>query len=242
MKRVAIFGFIGFLLLCLSSIEGFSQTADEILNKMIKAQGGRKTLESIDDTLISGSMQIIPMNISGSVILYQKEPNKVRMDAEIMGMTMTQGFDGNTAWFTNPQTSETKEMSEKQAKFFKKQAVGKNALLNPKKIGISYSFKGKEKINDKEYLVLEQLHPDEFKVTIYVDPQTYLIYKSNSLTLNQVEAEVESEIINSDYKKVEGIMMPHSMTIFQDGQEYMKFTITEITFNSDLENSLFEMN
>jgi len=229
------------LFLSLVSIQGYSQTVDEILEKMIEAQGGRKALEAIKSTTLSGSMQIIQMNLTGSWTMYQKEPNKYRVDAEMMGNTFTQAYDGTTAWFINPQTGATQEMPEKQAKYFKKQSLGRDAILNPKKLGITYKLKGKEKINDKEYLVLEQIHPDDYKVTIFVDPQTYLTYKTKSTTLNQVEAEVESEQIVSDYKKVEGVIMPHSVTVFQDGQEFMKMTITEITFNSDLENSFFKM-
>jgi outer membrane lipoprotein-sorting protein len=242
MKRVMMFSLIGFLFLSLVSIGGYSQTVDEILEKMIEAQGGRKAIEAIKTTSLSGSMQITQMNITGSLTMSQKEPNKVRVDAEMMGMTFTQGYDGTTAWFTNPQTGATEEMPEKQAKYFKKQALGRDVLLNPKKLGITYKFKGKEKINDKEYLVLEQIHPDDYTITIYVDPQTYLTYKSKAISLNQLEAEVETESINSDYKKVEGVMVPHSITTLQDGQEFMKMAITEITFNSELEDSFFKMN
>jgi outer membrane lipoprotein-sorting protein len=242
MKRVMMFSFIGFLFLSLISVGSFAQTVDEILEKMIEAQGGRKALEAIKTSTLSGSMMIIQMNITGSITMYQKEPNKMRMDIEMMGMNITQAFDGTTAWFINPQTGATEEMPEKQVKYFKRQALGRDVLLNPKKLGITYKFKGKEKINDKEYLVLEQIHPDDYTVTIYVDPQTYLLYKSKSMALNQVEVEVESESITSDYKKVEGIMMPHLITIFQGGQEYMKFTVNEITFNSDLEDAFFKMN
>ena len=242
MKRVMMFSFIVVLFLSLVTIQGYSQTVDEVLEKMIEAQGGRKALEAIETTTLSGSMQIIQMNMTGSLTMYQKEPNKVRVDIEVMGNTFTQAYDGTTPWFINPQTGATQEMTEKQAKYFKKQALGRNALLNPKKLGITYKLKGKEKINDKEYLVLEQIHPDDYTVTIYVDAQTYLTYKSKSTALNQVEAEVESESITSDYKKVEGVMMPQSITIFQDGQEFMKMTIAEITFNSDLEDAFFKMN
>lgn len=241
MKRVMMFSFIVVLFLSLVSIQGYSQTVDEVLEKMIEAQGGRKALEAIKSTTLSGSMQIVQMNMTGSWTVYQKEPNKYRVDAEMMGMTFTNAFDGTTAWSTNPQTGATQEMPEKQAKLFKKQTLGRDALLNPKKLGITYKLKGKEKINDKEYLVLEQIFPDDYTVTIYVDAQTYLTYKTKSTTLNQVEAEVESEQIVSDYKKVEGMMIAHSVTVFQDGQEFMKMTITEITFNSDLENSFFKM-
>jgi len=241
MKRLMMFSFIGFLFLSLVSVGSFAQTVDEILEKMIEAQGGRKALEAINSTTLRGSMQIVSMNITGSLTMVQKEPDRVRLDAEMMGMTFTQAYDGTTAWFTNPQTGATQEMPEKQVKYFKKQALGRDVLLNPKKLGIAYKFKGKEKINDKEYLVLEQIHPDDYTVTIYVDPQTYLTYKSKALTLNQVEAEVEADSITSDYKKVEGIMVPHSITTFQDGQEFMRMTITEITFNSDMEDSFFKM-
>jgi outer membrane lipoprotein-sorting protein len=242
MKRVMMFSFIGFLCISFVSVGSFAQTVDEILEKMIEAQGGRKAIEAIKTTTLSGSMQIVQMNMTGSINMYQKEPNKTRMDIEIMGMNITQAFDGTTAWFTNPQTGASEEMPEKQAKYFKKQALGRDVLLNPKKLGITYKFKGKEKINDKEYLVLEQIHPDDYTVTIYVDAQTYLTYKSKSTTLNQVEAEVEAESINSDYKKVDGVMIAHSITVFQGGQEYMKFTVNEITFNSDLEDAFFKMN
>jgi outer membrane lipoprotein-sorting protein len=104
MKRVMMFSFIGFLFLSLVSIEAYSQTADEILEKMIEAQGGKKALEAIKSTTLSGSMQIIQMNITGSLTMSQKEPNKVRVDVEMMGMTFTQAYDGTTAWSTNPQT------------------------------------------------------------------------------------------------------------------------------------------
>lgn len=241
MKRVMMFSFIVVLFLSLVSIEGFGQTVDEILEKMIEAQGGRKAFEAIENTTMSGSMQIIQMNMTGSITMYQKEPNKMRMDIEMMGMNFTQAFDGTTAWFTNPQTGATQEMPEKQAKYFQRQALGRNALLNPKKFDITYKLKGKEKINDKEYLVLEQIHPDNYTVTMYIDVKTYLTYKTRATTLNQMEAEVESESIMSDYKKVEGFMIPHLITVFQDGQEYMKFTVTEVAFNSDLEDSFFKM-
>ena len=242
MKRVMMFSFIVVLFLSLVSVGGFAQTVDEILEKMIEVQGGRKTLEAVKTITFSGSMQIVQMNITGSLAISMKEPNKVRVDAEMMGMTFTQAYDGATAWFTNPQTGASEEMPEKQAKYFKKEALGRDVLLNPKKLGITYKFKGKEKINDNDYLVLEQIHPDDYTITIYVDAQTYLTYKSKAVALNQLEAEVETESITSDYKKVEGMMIPHSITTIQDGQEYMKVTITEVTFNPDLEDAFFKMN
>jgi hypothetical protein len=54
--------------------------------------------------------------------------------------------------------------------------------------------------------------------------------------------EVEAETFFSDYKKVDGIMVAHTLVSYQDGEEFMTMTITEVKFNSALEDSLFAMN
>jgi outer membrane lipoprotein-sorting protein len=241
MKRLITIGITAILLLSMVSINGSAQTVDEILAKMIEVQGGRKTLESVKDATLSGTLLMVPMNVTGSISMYQKEPNKMRMNGEIMGNTFVQAFDGTTAWGTDPQTGNAIEMPEKLGQEFKRQAIGWDSLLNPKKVGISYTLKGKEKIDDTEYLVLEQTFSDGHTVTMFVDPVSYLVYKTKSMTLNQMEAEVETETIQGDYKKVDGIVMPHTITIFQGGQEFMKITIQEITFNTGLEDSFFKM-
>jgi outer membrane lipoprotein-sorting protein len=50
-----------------------------------------------------------------------------------------------------------------------------------------------------------------------------------------------AETITGDYKKVDGLLIAHSMTQYQDGQEYMRMTISKVTFNSNLEDSFFKM-
>jgi outer membrane lipoprotein-sorting protein len=53
--------------------------------------------------------------------------------------------------------------------------------------------------------------------------------------------EVETESFTTDYQKVDGIMVAHTMTTYQDGEEFMTMTLTEINFNSGLEDSMFKM-
>ena len=241
MKRVMIFTCIAVMLLSAVSSALYSQTAEDILAKMIEAQGGKKVLEGLKDSTMTGTLQMVAYNMSGTMTMYQKEPDKMRMDFEMMGMQITQAYDGAIAWGTNPQTNTTEEMSEKMSKEFKRQALGTDALLNPKKYGISYVFKGKEKIDDKDYLVLEQSFTDGHKATLYIDAATYLTYKSKTTTLNQVEAEVETESFLSDFKKIDGFMVPHAITVYQGGQEFMKITVTEVKFNTGIEDSFFKM-
>lgn len=241
MKKLFSICLVSFFFLSLIASPGLCQTAEEILEKMIEAQGGRKVLENIKDITFSGSMEMIQMAMSGSMTVYRKEPNKMRSDIEMMGMMITQAFDGKTAWIINPQTGSTEEMPEKAAAYIKREALGFDALLHPEKYGITIASKGKEKIEDKDYFVLEQTFSDGHKATLYVDSETYLTYKTKATTLNQMGVEVEAESIISDYQEVDGLMFPHSIKAFQDAQEFMNITITEVSINSDLEDSLFKM-
>jgi outer membrane lipoprotein-sorting protein len=239
-KSVSLVLSVLFLFALISS-PALCQQAKEILAKMIEAQGGAATLEGIKDTTITGTIEIVQMGITGSVTLYQKEPNLMRLDIEVMGMVITQAFDGEVAWMTNPQTGATEPMPENFAREAKRQALGNDSLLHPEKYGITYEFKGQEKIEDKDYLLLEQTMSDGHKTTLYLDPATYLTYKTKGTALSQAGVEVMAETVFSDYQKVDGAVIAHSFTTSQDGQEYMKMTLTKVTFNSNLEDSFFKM-
>jgi len=241
MKKLFTLCFLSMLFLSAYGLPEVDENTQAILEKMITAQGGRDALQKIKDTKITGTMEMTQMGFNGVLTVYFKEPNKMRYDVEAMGMVITQAYDGETAWYINPQTGNTEEMSEQMATDFKRQAFGNEALLNPEKFGISYANKGKETLEGKDYILIEQTFADGFKAMLYIDSETHLMFKSKAKTLNPMGVEVEAETIMTDYENVEGIMMPKSMTVFQDGAEFMTMAFSEISFNSGLEDSFFEM-
>jgi len=217
------------------------QTAKDVLDKMIQAQGGRKVLEAIKDTTATGSFELVQMGMSGSVTNYNKEPNLMRMDMEAQGFAMTQAFDGQVAWQTNPMTGAAELMPEQQALYIKRGSLGNTSLLAPETLGLAYELKGTEKIADKDYIVLEQKQADGYIIAFYLDPKTYLPYKTKSKTLDMMGAEVDQETIQEDYQTVDGTIYPRSLTIFQNGVEFIRIKINSVKFNSSLEDSLFKM-
>ena len=221
-------------------LEARAQSVTEILAKSIEAQGGREALSKIKDTTTSGTMELIQMGMSAALTIYQKEPNKMRMDIDIMGMLITQAYDGTKGWMINPQTGVAEEMTETQSKAQRLQAMGYDAALNPEKYGITYSLKGKDKIGDKDCFVLEQVFQDGFKATVYLNASTYLTEKVISKS-DAMGTEIESESILGDYRKVDGIMVPFLMTINQGDAEFGRITVTKVAFNSNLEDSFFQM-
>jgi len=220
-----------------------AEEASQIVEKMIEASGGRKLLESIQDTTLTGDMELTQQGLSGTVTFYHKEPDKMRQDIEIMGMLITNATDGEIVWAINPQTGGVEEQHEERGSYFKKVAFqfGNSIILHPEKYGVTYSSKGKEKIENKEYLVIEQKFSDGYSTTMYVDSDTHLVYKTRQKSLGDFGNEIDQESIFEDYREVDGIMMPHMMTIFRGGEEFGGFAVTELKLNSGLEDSLFQM-
>ncbi len=240
MKKFTIFCVVGLFLLTSLTSPGLAQSAKDILDKMIKAQGGKANLEKIKDTTMSGTLEMVSMGLSGSLTFYQKEPNKMRMDMELMGMVITQAYDGEIAWGLDPSTGSIQEMAGEQAKDMERMALGNDSILHPEKYGITYSYKGKETIEGQDYYILEQVFEDGFSATMYIDAKTYLMYKTISKAPNQMGIEVDQEVFTTDYRKVEGMMVAHEMRIMQDGEEFLTMIFTEVAFNTGLEESLFK--
>lgn len=235
-----IFCVVGIFLLSMTATPGNSQTAKEIMQKMIDATGGRKALESVDDSSISGTMELIQEGVSGEVTIYKKEPNKMRIDIEIMGMLITQAYDGNLVWWTNPQTGATEEMPETEAASMKRDALPIDSIFNPEKYGISFEFKGKEQIEGKDHFVIAQTYADGFVALLYVDSKTYLITKTKG-TISSAQGEAEFEQYAADYKKVHGFVVAHTLTTYVNGAEARILIITDVQYNTGLEDSLFVM-
>jgi len=240
MKRIFSLATASLFLVTLLAVPGSGQTAQQILEKMIEAQGGKKVLESIKDMTMTGTIELVMQGMTASFTIYKKEPDKRRLDAEVMGMVITQAYDGETGWGTNFQTGGIEDMNEEQTVEARREAMAIVSILYPEKYGMSFAYKGKDTLDGKEYFVLEQTYPDGLVATLHLDAKTYLVYKSKAKIMGPMGVEIESEQINSDYKKVNGLMIAHSIVAYADGEESQKITVEEVSINTGLEDSLFK--
>lgn len=243
MRKIFGLSVVCILLLSLTSVPGIGQDASGVLEKLIEANGGRKALENIKDTLIAGTFDLTQMGMSGTMTISHKEPNMFRQDIEVMGMVVTNAFDGEVGWMINPQTGASEELPEDLQGQAKRGALGYGSaiLLHPEKYGITYKLKGEETVDDIKCTVLEQVYTDGHVALMYLDNSTHLLYKTRQPTLNQMGVEVETDAVFSDYKDVDGIPSPHLVTIYQDGEEFAVMTVSEIKYNNGFEASLFKM-
>lgn len=217
------------------------QTLDEILKEMIQAHGGKAAIENIRNMRVTGMIEVPQQGLSVSFIQYKKEPDKRRIEMKVMNTVQVQGFDGKTAWELNPQTGKAIEIPGEDAIDIKRGSLALGWMLNPEKYGISLIHKGREKIDGKYYLVLEQVFSDGSKVVLYVDPETYLTFKIKSKMLDEMMVKVETETFLSDYKSVKGYIMAHKMISYLHGKEYMRMIYKKVKLNTQMREHLFMM-
>lgn len=215
------------------------QGTDEILEKMIEAMGGRRTLEDIEDMTIVAEVNMLELGLEARVTNFFKKPGLGRVDIELSGSVISQVFDGKRAWMVNPETEAKEQMPDEVQESAKRDSLGFFSLLNPEKSGIVFIFSGREKIGGKEYLVLEEEYEGGCKTTHYLDPETYLRFKSEGRVVDGMMMEVDEETLFSDYRRVGGVWIAHSIVVYQNGQMCLTSTVTSVKFNSGLEDSLF---
>lgn len=219
-----------------------SKDALAVVDKMIAALGGRKALEAVKDTTITGTAEFVQFGITAPLTVYQKGPDKIRRDVTIAeaNTTFVQSYDGRTGWMTDPQTGAAKEMPEALAKQMAREAAADRAILHPAQAGVAYTLKPKAAIEGKDYIVLEQTRADGHAMTLYLDPQTYLPYKTETRMLDLTGAEVESEAYATNYQKAAGgLMVPFAVRIVQNGSDAERIIIASVTFNTNLDDALF---
>ncbi len=248
MKRSFTVAVILGLWVCLTIVPVWAQEdqaqkiaeGNKILGKMLDAMGGKDLLSKSGDSKVTAELKIIPMGLTLTRISYTKGTTKVRLEMKIMGTDTVIGYDGKTGWLKSPQSASAADLPEPVQQELKRSLTGNWGLMDPEKFGLTITFEGRKTIDGKECIVLKQTYQDGFVATLYVDPTTYLLYKTVSMALNDQAQNVEQENILTDYREVEGMKVPFAVKVIRGGKEYVDMTMSEYKFHLNLEDSLFE--
>lgn len=211
-------------------------TIDEILDKQVKALGGKEALEKISSRVAKGAMELEGMGLSGPLELYAKAPNKSAMVIDLQGVgKITNVFDGEKAYALDP-TNGLRELSGAELATAKRNADFYEPL-NIKKHFAKLEVKGKEKVGASDaYLVV---------ATPAVGDSEKLYFAADTGLLVRVDTDNETpqgkmsfETYLSDYKEVAGVKVAHSLR-----QVSSAFTavlkLTEVKHNVTIEDAKF---
>jgi outer membrane lipoprotein-sorting protein len=215
---------------------------EEIINKAIEAQGGREALESVEDkTIKSTTVLFMPQqNILTITLAYIKyRPLKIRTEQIIQGIKITTGYDGNSIWLDS--MGHVMIAPPIIANSIKALIARENLLLGYQKKECIIQYLGESEVNNTTCHQIKFTDKENNQTIYFFDAQTYVPLKIEYNIRNEIGAVAKYEILLSDYRPAENLVIPFKTITFINSIKKSESTVTEIQINQGLNDSLFEM-
>ncbi|NNG26633.1 MAG: hypothetical protein HKM87_03850 [Ignavibacteriaceae bacterium] len=230
---------IPILLSILFFTQSFTQTVDEILAEHFAIIGQEKLLQtetfSTKGKIMQGQFEI-------PFTSHHKRPFSFKSEASFQGMEIISAYNGETGWSINPFAGNTdpQPMTEEQTDRMSLQADYDGIFYNYEEKGDKLEFVGTEELDDIEVYLLKLTRPNGDVITSYIDSEEYVLLKTKS-KMNVQGVETEAETIFSNYKYVDEMLSPYSIETQVNGETVMQMVFEEITYNVDIDDSIFDM-
>ncbi|MBX3042571.1 MAG: hypothetical protein KIT33_00600 [Candidatus Kapabacteria bacterium] len=223
-----------------------AKKAEDLIEKSIKATGGKEKFENIKTFSLTADMNVPSQNMDINIDFWLKKPNKMRLVQNIasMGMTVEAGTDGDKYWAIQPGSTTKTALPDMAVAQVKGQLDGlktilDSPLMNYKEKNYKISYSGLEDIDEKKCNVVKIVDEENNETDFYFDAITNLIYCSKSkVNANGEDFIVEMKI--NEYQKVDGLFIPKRIEIAQNSEVQTKIAISEVKFNPEINDSDFK--
>lgn len=242
MKRIALIGLP--LILSLSDPAAFAQSADELVAKGLQALGGVQKLKSLQSRRLTGQITVSGGAASGTFVSTQQRPNKSRFEADILGNTIVQAYDGKEAWQIQPAIAGGSGVPElmpaEQAEGVVQRSDFDGPLMEYKKKGHQVELVGQEELDGKPVYHLKLTLKQGSDIHYFMDAGTYLVQKAVVTQYNPLTDSKEAfDLITSDYREVDGIQVAHSIKTVSGGTVFNELSIEKVEFNVETDPQFF---
>ena len=213
-----------------------AQSLDQVLNNYYKANG----LDKIADVkTFDVKAKVSVMGMEMPMHIRVKNPDKFRVDMDMMGQKTISAFDGENGWMINPMMgAEVQDLEGAQLKQAMGQADMEGALYNYKAKGSNIEMLGKVDVDGAEAYKLKLTDKDGGVQTYYINADDYMVSKVES----RVEAMGQSmDVVTKmlEYKDIKGIKMASKIEMDMSmGKQSV--VMEEIKIDEPIDDSLFE--
>lgn len=235
----ALAGACALVVLALIPARAQTPAVDDIVAKNLAAKGGVEKLRAVTSVRTAGRLK----NARGSVAVttWTKRPNWMRRETVADGQTQVIAFDGTTLWGINPVFSAKPEViTGPGADRTRQDADDFDSVL------LDYKEKGsKVELVPEDAAAKGAVHLRVTKKNggvqdIFLNPSTFLEDRvAMEIQQGGRKAVVATEL--SNYKEVDGMMVPFTIRQTFNGQLQGEVVYDRIQFNLPLGDELFRM-
>jgi len=231
MNRILPVIFCGLLIFV--SVNASAITLDELLQNHLRALGGREAIMNMNSFHYRADVQM--GTAAGKAEMFYRKPDMLLVKIDLAILSVQQGRYGNHYWLKD-QTGNLREMAGTEIKqFVTENYVGTFAYLLDDALRQHMSSPVSEDFGGKPCYKVEFVPPDGDRITLYFDPDNFLIIGSRSNVMG-----LPIVATYSDWRIVEGIKMPF-ITVQDLGNPLLltKITITGVEANIELSDEIF---
>ncbi len=210
-------------------------TAQTVMDMYVKAIGGKDNINKITNITTKQSMSM--QGMVASIEKYWQAPNKYAQTLSVGGKVMSQQvFDGQKAMKITQ--GQTQEVTGKDLEDLKEETT-MFVEVKAEPLGYKMNLLGIEPVNNADAYKVEFTSPSGKKKTNYYDVTSGL--KIRTLSTTEAQGNVISTTVDfADYKDVEGIKMPHSVTQNFGGRQF-SIQVTSIDFKTVISEEVFKL-
>ncbi len=210
--------------------------AEDLMDKYVEVTGGKEAREKLKNRVSKGTVELA--GIKGKITIYQAAPNLMHTEMDMEGVgKFESGTDGTVVWEKNPITGPRLKTGVEKA------ATLRSALFNAdvewRKIYKQAKCTGEEKVGGQDCYKIELTPHEGDVITAFVNKHTGLTTKMITPVASPMGNVVTTSVV-SDYRKVDGILLPHKMVTTVLTQEVV-VTFTEQKHNVMLPENRFAL-
>jgi hypothetical protein len=213
-------------------------TGKEILAKHVEASGGAEKLKSLKSSKTTVKFKMPAAGIEAPMTIIFAQPQRAFMEMEIPGLgKINKGTDGDVAWETNAMSGPRIMEGAEKDQFLRE--ADPISDLHPDKYFKSIENLGIKKVDDQDCYEVKFTTKDDKEETKFYDAKTFLVTKSEQMAETPM-GEINISSVQSDYKLIDGMQIPHKIEINSMGQQQI-MEVESIEFNIDLEEGTFDI-
>jgi CubicO group peptidase (beta-lactamase class C family) len=222
---------------------GLLISVDELLTKMIAAYGGEANLRKHKSSLTSVEVDLESQGVQAKGSISAKAPNQTASDMTFIALGKKIGsivsyFDGSgggeVVSFAPEEMYSGKRLEDIKA------AADFYDVLNWKQNYQTITVKRMGKVGDEDVYIVEKRRDKGTPVTDYVSTKSFLVLRRDSLVVSETSGiELPQTQSFSDYRNVDGVMMPFRMTSNNIANGDIVLRVTDLRFDVDIPDSVF---
>lgn len=215
--------------------------AAEIAEIHVAVLGGRERIDALKAFRAEGHV-LVASGAQVKFTMMAARPNQIRLETEKGGRTLVQGWDGTSApweFDTASWPPRYRDMAVGAARTFMTDAEFDDPLVAGEGRGFTLEFAGEFEADGRKMLRVLVTRRLVETYSLIVDEETCLIQMRVEQRESAGGRGIRVATHYADYRAVEGVLLPHTITLSIDGKVTQQTKIARIEANPKLEGAFF---